>query len=207
MLLDTEGSQKCHAGHAATFDGPAGVELMTIGSSAIVLVLCSNSSGSEDATCSVVYMLTIHDGKVDAAIVVSQKGKHYSSDKEDLWTFSLNGNKILTCGPEGPCRYGFISNMKESDKLPPITMCLATGQDQPIRGSVTITKEAVTGFVSQRCDVLVQKDTEFVYKFSKNDLNAKDGIFEFHRKWTAEESKPGLCLVHVCAVGDRVKGK
>ena len=175
----------------------------------VLLVMCSNSSGTVNATAAAVYMLTLCDGSVKSECVSDDHGDTYREAKSDLWTFQILNNTLIVSGPSGPCRYGFISNLFNDGSQSGSTTapaCLATGQPEPIRGAVSVTDKGLTGQMSKRAPVLVKRNEEATFVFEAGDLVETDGGYAFHREWTKEEQAVGLHLIRVYAVCKHATG-
>ena len=195
--------------HTQALNGVESTEILRNANSAngVLLVLCSNTSGKEDASCAALYMLSIAGGKLQPILVGEIKGSTYQHADGDQWKFELFGGSVCAVGPSGPCRYAFISNLpangaKESNQ----EGCLATGEDERVRGAVTISNEAVTGWTSKRCTVLVKDNEKVLFVFASDQLVQECEKFAFHRKWTDDEKSIGLHLMRVYVLRKLVKG-
>jgi hypothetical protein len=77
-----------------------------------LLVLCSNSNGTEISTVSSVYHVSLDGGNVVGKEISGSHGPSYQ--QSDLWKFEVVAGQLVITGPPGPCKYGILSNMKAS---------------------------------------------------------------------------------------------
>ncbi len=171
---------------------------------AVLLVLCSTSQGTEDRTIAAIYRVFINNGDISSHVIAGSKGNETTSDTHDLWSFSLKNNALKAVGPEGPCRYAVLTNVQNPSKSKMNPKhgqlgCLATGRSEPIRGAVTITTDDLIGWVSSACNIVVTRDMVPLLEFSADSLKQKEGKFCFHHKWLPVD-KSGLAILRVHAV-------
>ncbi|XP_070541009.1 uncharacterized protein [Ptychodera flava] len=192
--------------HRQAYRGDDETELLRhLPNHALVLVLCSSSSGTEDKTTAALYMVTVSASDTDSVNAKAEfiEGSTKSADSPDLWTFSTKAGTLIVTGPEHSCRYGVICNIPVDgdEETSEFGCCLATGNAQPMKGSVAIDKEAVTGWVSERSRILVTHDETPLAMFEEGQLvETGDNKFAFQRQWKEEEKAAGLSLVRVFAV-------
>ena len=174
----------------------------------VLLVLCSHSSGIEDATVASLYLVSCNNGIVKSDFINSTKGSEYKSNVTDLWSFEVTNQKLRIRGPDGPCRVAFVSNLHGND-LERFDQrgCLVTGENEPIRGAVTINNNDIRGWVSRHSAVLVTVNEHKEFWFPGPELKAVGKKWAFQHKWNKDEIRPGLSLVSIFAVRKNVSGK
>ena len=166
-------------------------------------VLCSNGSGSENNTRAAVYLLIVKEDEVVKSVIKT-------SNAGDVWKFKVKQDTVVAHGGTGPTRYGVISNLPSkamSNSLLTSAFCLATGEDRPVQGAVSITKEEVTGWISKPSDVVITINERVVAKYASNQLKKISEKFAFSRSFGPNEKKPGLYLVRSFAIRKHTKGK
>ncbi|XP_033745872.1 LOW QUALITY PROTEIN: uncharacterized protein LOC117331312 [Pecten maximus] len=167
----------------------------------VLMVLCSNSVGTENDTAAAIYMVTISsNSEVSTKLVTSSHGQSgYSS--ADLWVFeSVNGKCISVKGPPGPCRYATLSNLEQKGETSiNQTICLGSGEPSCLQGEVTITDKMVKGILDRPSKVLIKVNHAIVASFKPGQLRqVKDG-YAFCREWKQGEITNGTSLVRVFA--------
>ena len=202
------------AGHAQAVTGSEETPLLDTASAfGSIVVMCSSSRSTgdaQDATVAALYMLTVGgDEALKTEFIDGSVGLDYPQATGNLWTFLEEKGKVTVKGPEGPCRYGIISNIpgdstkSNSQK----TLCLATGEENPVQGAARITNEQVVGWVNKRTDVKITVDIDQELLIPEIDLTeVKPGTFAFAHIWSNKEKEPGLRLVAVFAVRKSVAG-
>nr|XP_006817896.1 PREDICTED: uncharacterized protein LOC100371827 [Saccoglossus kowalevskii] len=171
----------------------------------LALVLCSTSHGTDSETSSALYMATMSETvKYEFVQGVTSK------ESADLWTiFGKDGRMIIT-GPSSPCRYGVFCNTpsRQSESMPGKYSCLATGKSQPIRGSIHVDMEAITGWVSDKSEVRITVNEVIFGTYQADQLiQTENGKFAFQKTWEKEESKAGIYLVRVYAIDTDTDGE
>ena len=86
----------------------------------------------------------------------------------------------MAVGPKGPCKYGILTNFPLD--IPEtfdsnVACCLATGEADPIKGSVTFTSDCMTCWVSQRSDLTVTDNEVDVLFVRGQDLKMVKGNY------------------------------
>ena len=197
--------------HSQSLDGAEPVSLLyNLAGHATLIILCSNSNGSEDATAASVYVLSINEGKIVTSAHLS--GSHGDSYKKaDLWTFEAVSNTLTVKGPKGPCRYAVMSNIKSSKEELSRTVkqgsCLASGEQTKVMGKVDITSENVSGNVSKSSNICIMFDHKVVKIISSKDLSKSGSGFQFKHEWTEDQKEVGYHIVRAFAIRKHVKSK
>ncbi|XP_077992057.1 uncharacterized protein LOC144446177 [Glandiceps talaboti] len=178
---------------------------------ALILVLCSSSSGKEGNTTAAFYMVTLSTSDVSSTTVKSEfvNGSTDSLDSADAWTFTGKGGGLVVSGPNGPCKYAMFCNTSASDADTDdfVFGCLATGNDQIIKGGVSTDVNAITGWVSSKLRIQITVNEIQVARYKEDQLvEGDDGKWAFQRQWKEEEVKPGLYVVRVFAVSADIDG-
>ncbi|ELU12329.1 hypothetical protein CAPTEDRAFT_189472 [Capitella teleta] len=150
------------------------------------LVLCSHSDGTEDSTTAALYRLSLSNGEITAETMTTNTGVAYSGSA-DAWNFQLNSGGLVVNGPTGQCRYGFISNLT-SGSVEDIT-------DEVVKGRVEVTADGVKGYISERADITVKRNTSILSEFKGSALEQIGDKFSFH--WQPTERAEGLHLIRV----------
>ena len=176
---------------------------------ALLIILCSNSNGTEDSTAATMYFISVGNGQIlEAKEVAGQHGPSY--DKSDLWNFEICAGQLLVSGPVGPCRYAVLSNYKDGEAVQGVqnqTGCLATGEPTKLEGWVKITLTGVEGFVDRESIIVIKLDHKTVQTFKPEDLQKEKETWKFSRKWTEEERCTGIQLIRVYAVRKHLKSR
>ena len=189
--------------------GSAGIELVISGDKhCAMLVLCSHSSGVEDATVASLYLVSCSIGNVKSVLINHVKGSDYKTDAKDLWSFEVTNQRLRIRGPDGPCRVAFLSNLRTNDVSNfDQRGCLATGEDEPIRGAVAIDNNELRGWVSRPSAMLVTVNELKRFWFREQELKAVGKKWAFRHKWNDGEKTPGVSLVRIFAVRNHISGK
>ena len=179
---------------------------------ASLIVLCSNSYGTEDKTVASMYFVSLGDGKILEAKEMAGlgNGPNDESSGSDLWKFEIVAGQLLVSGPSGPCKYAVLSTYKAGGAVQGIQnqdCCLATGESTKLKGNVKISLTGVEGFVDQQTRVVIKLNHKIVQKFEPDDLKKGTGTWTFNRKWTTEESSVGMQKIRVYAVKNHVKSR
>ncbi|XP_069101362.1 uncharacterized protein [Argopecten irradians] len=166
----------------------------------VLIVLCSNSVGTENDTAAAVYMVTTSsNSEVSTKLLTSNASSAYSSS--DLWVFeSVNGKCISVKGPPGPCRYTMLSNLEQKGETTiNQTICLGSGEPACVRGVVEITDKVAKGILDKPSKILIKINHAVVASFMPGQLQQiKDG-YAFCREWKQGEITNGTSLVRVFA--------
>ena len=176
----------------------------------VMLVLCSHSSGIEDATAASLYLVSCSNGNIKSVFINGRKGSDYKPNIMDLWSFEVTNQRLWIHGPDGPCRIAFVSNLHGNDfGCFDQHGCLATGEDEPIRGAVAIDNGEAKGWVSRQSAVLVTVNEHKEFWFQGSELKTVVGRkkWAFQHKWEKREKKPGISLVRIFAVRKNFLGK
>ena len=209
--LSIDGDLKSSFGHQTqALDGANETDLMAkIPADGTALVLCSHSSGVEDRTSAAIYRLTLAAENVDATSLAGQKGTNYSHDTADLWKFNAEGGKLKVTGPTGPCRYAILANFRnEMDLRPPSQrFCLATGEEEAVKGTVKVDDGGITGWVSTPSRIVIKVNEEPKYEIGADDLTSTGDKHAFSLQWDKDDLPAGLHMVRVFAVRNHVNGK
>ena len=183
--------------------------LENVQGNASLVIMCSNSNGTEDNTASSLYYLSIGNGQILESKELS--GLHaLAYPKSDLWQLELVAGQLLVTGPDGPCRYAVLSNYKDGGSIQGTQNqdgCLATGENTKLGGEVKVDMDGVDGFVNKESRIEIKLNQKIVRKLKSEDLVKENGIFRFYQKWTDEEKITGIGLVRVYAVRKHVKSK
>ncbi|XP_060078987.1 uncharacterized protein LOC132558436 [Ylistrum balloti] len=166
----------------------------------VLMVLCSNSIGTENKTAAAVYMVTISSSsEISTKLVKSSAATDYAN--ADLWAFeSVAGKCISVKGPSGPCRYATISNLEEKEKTPMNqTICLSSGEPSTVRGQVDITEKMVKGILDRPSQVMIMVNHEIIASFKPGQLRQVREGYAFCREWKEGEITIGTSLVRVFA--------
>ncbi len=207
--MDTEkmSASESRAGHSMALDGSEATEVVCELDTGAAVVLCSTNSGTEDATAAAVYLVTLTPTSAEAKYINGSIGNSYDGDSADLWKFQCADKQLRVTGPASPCRYAFISNLKKSDQETPYrNICLATGEDSPLEGGVTVNTNGVTGWVSKASDVIIKYDEVARYKVESDKLCQTDDKWAFSVQWQQEDKAVGLHLIQVFAVRKHATG-
>ena len=176
---------------------------------ASLIVLCSNSNGTEDSTAATSYFISVGNSQIlEVKEIAGQHGPSY--DKSDLWNFEIVAGQLLVSGPVGPCRYAVLSNFKDGEAVQGVQNqdgCLATGEPTKLEGQVKITLTGVEGFVDKTSRIVIKLDHKIVETFKPEDLQKEKGTWKFSRKWTEEERCVGIQLIRVYAVRKHLKSR
>jgi len=194
-----------------SFDGTTPVMLCDkVPSQAAFTILCSNSKGTEDMSTASMYFVIVNKGKV----VVTKEigGMHYKVNKSsDLWTFEVTGKNLMVKGPEGPCRYGLISNLSATPQELKSTLqqkgCLVTGETSQTTGTVSITQENVSGEINKKSPIHIQWNLRKLAIIPENEMKKSANGFTFSYNWPAAEKVVGHHLIRVFAARKHVKSK
>ena len=190
--------------------GSAEIELVEISGDkhCAMLVLCSHSSGVEDATIASLYLVSFSVGNVKSVLINHIKGSDYKTDAADLWSFEVTNQRLRIRGPDGPCRLAFLSNLHTNDVSNfDQRGCLATGEDEPIRGAVEIDNSELRGWVSCPSAVMVTVNEHKRFRFREEELKEVGKKWAFQHKWDDCEKRPGISLVRIFAVRKHISGK
>jgi hypothetical protein len=211
LLQDCPGVEgQATVAHFQAFNGKEETELSVNFSNAnhaVVLVLCSNSCGTENQTAAALYVLAIKQDMdtpeiVSSTLIEGLTGACYSS--HDLWSFQVKNRKVTVKGPDGPCRYALFTNVPDSytTAICKQQACLATNKYQPIRGAVSIDENEVLGFVDRRASILIVVEESEIAAFSAEqliDVDRQSCQFAFHYAWRGEDKKVGAHWARVYA--------
>lgn len=208
-LTETPESHHAYVSQTQSADGKLPTVLIEqVQGHAGMIVLCSNSNGVEDSTAASMYFIALSDGKItNAKELAGLYGRDYK--QTDLWTFEVKQGKLEVKGPDGPCRYGLMSNIPatKTELLSSIKQgsCIATGESTRTSGKVKISSEGVTGDVDKFSDIHIMWNHKVVKEISGKQLKKEDGIYKFTHAWSESETVTGLHLVRVFAVRKHVK--
>lgn len=176
---------------------------------ASLIVLCSNSNGTENSTVSSVYFVSIGKGQIlEAKEMVGQHGPSYK--QSDLWQFEIVAGQLLITGPGGPCKYAVLSNYKQGKDVRRILGqdgCLATGEASKLHGQVKVDLAGVDGIVDKESRIAVRLNHRIVQTLKPGDLIKENETWRFYRKWSEEEKCTGIQLIRVYAVRKHVKSE
>ncbi|KAJ8300007.1 hypothetical protein KUTeg_021526, partial [Tegillarca granosa] len=169
-----------------------------------LLLLCSNSKGTENATAAAMYMVTITtDEEIEMKEIKSLKGDLYET--ADLWKVEKENGKLFIIGPPGSCKYAVISNIcAEGTAKFCQDLCLATGEPRPVQGIVDINLERVIGVVDKPSKISIRVDHRRIVNFHQDDLKRLDEGWGFCRKWKEGEIIVGLHTIQVHMIRDHV---
>ncbi|XP_064632184.1 uncharacterized protein LOC135490720 isoform X2 [Lineus longissimus] len=214
LLQDCPGIEgRATVAHFQAFNGQDETDFPVSYSSAshsVVLVLCSNSSGTENQTAAAVYSLAIKQDLdkpeiTSASLVEGSAGSSYPS--HDLWSFQVKNRNVVVTGPAGPCRYAIFTNVPDGNAASVCKQqaCLATDKYQPIRGVVSINESEVLGFVDRQASISIIMGESEVATFSADqliDVDRQSCQFAFHYAWKDEDKMVGARWARVYAVED-----
>lgn len=209
----TEAAEKSHVfvTQTQTVDGklPA-ILIEKVEGHATLIVLCSSSNGVEDSTVSSLYYVTLADGNVTAAKELAGVfGKSYK--QSDLWTFEVKKGQLEVTGPDGPCKYGLMSNIHATRQELISTVkqdsCIATGEDTQTIGNVKVTNTGVVGSVNKFADIHIMWNHKVIKVIPGKQLKKEDGIYKFKHDWSKDETVTGLHMVRVFAVRKHIKSR
>lgn len=171
-------------------------------STSTLVVLCSNSYGTQDCTISSVYHLSVNEGNLTVKELSGCHGP--DCKKSDLWTFELVGGQLLVIGPTGPCKYAVLSNIKSSRNELMSTIkqddCLATGERTKTEGTVAVTLQGITGEVSKPSIISIMMNHRTIRKISEDELLKENDMYSFSCTWREQEMVPGYHMIRVYAV-------
>ncbi|KAL4237053.1 hypothetical protein ACF0H5_005437 [Mactra antiquata] len=200
----TSPGQHCFVAQLQSVSGEKPMAIVeNVSQHASVIVLCSNSNGSEGCTVSSIYQVAISNGKMKNFTELA--GLHGNSyEKSDLWTFFINNGNLEVVGPTGPCKYGVMTNMpatkKELQESIKQSFCIATGETTKTVGNVTICDDDVTGEVNKMSDIIIQWNEKVHCRIPGKDLKKVNGLYKFTYTWSEAEKKVGVHLVKIFAV-------
>lgn len=174
------------------------------------VVLCSNSCGSEDSSVACIYFVKVSNNKViEVKEISGLHSKLYTSS--DLWTFEIINNRLQVKGPEGPCKYGLMSNVPATpDELKSTlqqSSCLATGESTQTVGQVTITQDGVSGEINKSAAVEILWNHKILTVIPQNKLTKSERCYSFSYNFPTEEKVVGYHLVRVFALRSHIKSK
>ena len=177
---------------------------------ATLIILCSNSNGTEDSTASTVYHLSVNDGNIISAKELS--GCHGSSyKKSDLWTFEIVAGQLLVTGPIGPCKYGVLTNIKaqKGDLLRSSKQdnCVATGDQTKTKGNVKVTLDNIKGNVNKASGICLMMNHKIIRNIPVNELEKKTDQYTFLYQWKEDEKVVGYHMIRVFAIRKHIKCK
>ncbi|XP_063416845.1 uncharacterized protein LOC134699089 isoform X1 [Mytilus trossulus] len=168
-----------------------------------LVVLCSNSYGVEDCTISSVYFLAINNQKLED---VQEVAGSFGTDckKSNVWKFEIEDGELMVIGPNEPCKYSVLSNVKASkvDLISCITQdgCLATVEPTRTTGNVKVTMEEVVGHVNKSSTIRIMLDHNFVHTISIDELTYRDGEYTFSYQWQENEKYVGYHKVRIFVI-------
>ncbi|XP_071175248.1 uncharacterized protein [Mytilus edulis] len=185
-----------------------GILMENLTGHATLIILCSNSNGTEDSTASSIYHLSVNDGNIISTKEIS--GCHGPSyKKSDLWTFEIVAGQLLVTGPTGPCKYGVLTNIKAqtADLLRSIKQdsCLATGEQTKTLGKVQATFDNINGNINKASELCIMMNHKIVRTIPVEELEKKGDQFTFLYQWKKEEKVVGYHMIRVFAVRKHVK--
>ncbi|VDI57556.1 Hypothetical predicted protein [Mytilus galloprovincialis] len=185
-----------------------GILMENLTGHATLIILCSNSNGTEDSTASSIYHLSVNDGNIISTKEIS--GCHGPSyKKSDLWTFEIVAGQVLVTGPTGPCKYGVLTNIKAqtADLLRSIKQdsCLATGEQTKTLGKVQATLDNINGNINKASQLCIMMNHKIVRTIPVEELEKKGDQFTFLYQWKEEEKVVGYHMIRVFAVRKHVK--
>ena len=168
-----------------------------------LMIICSSSNGFEDSTVAAVYYLAVCDRNLSVSKLLSGlQGPSYS--EADLWTFSAGSGQLFVEGPDGPCRYGILTNMKASKQelLRSVKreFCLATGEETKTVGKVKVTLDRVKGEVNKLSDINIMFNHKNLKTIASKELKKAGSVFKFTFDWGPDEKVVGYHMVRVFAV-------
>lgn len=176
-----------------------------------LLVLCSNSNGTENSTVSSVYHVSVDGGNLVGKEFSGSHGPIYQ--QSDLWKFEVVNGQLVITGPPGPCKYGILSNMKASKQELLLSSkqesCLATGEPSKTRGNVKVTLEGIAGYVNKSNEICIMMNHKVTQILSERVVERDTGtdMYTFSYKWCKEETMVGYHMIRVFAVRKHVTCK
>ncbi|KAL4236673.1 hypothetical protein ACF0H5_005057 [Mactra antiquata] len=181
--------------------------LQNVPKHATVLVLCSNSNGTEDCTVSAIYFLAVRNSTVAGSTqLAAVHGTSYT--QSDLWTFQTNEGRLEVLGPSGPCKYGVLTNISvtraDLESSCKQTDCIATGEATKTYGKAKITDDGVFVEINKISDIILTWNYEVIRRINKSELKEVNDVFTFEHKWETLQKEVGLHLVRVYAVRKHV---
>ncbi|VDI39379.1 Hypothetical predicted protein [Mytilus galloprovincialis] len=168
-----------------------------------LVVLCSNSYGVEDCTISSMYFLAINNQNLED---IQEVAGSFGTDckKSNIWKFEIVDGKLVVIGPNEPCKYAVLSNVKASymDLVSCISQdgCLATGESTKTTGNVKVTMEEITGHLNKSSTIRIMLDHNFVHTISIDELTYRDGEYIFSYQWQDNEKYVGYHKVRIFAI-------
>ncbi|XP_053394800.1 uncharacterized protein LOC123525710 isoform X2 [Mercenaria mercenaria] len=207
----SEAAEESHVfvAQTQTIDGKVSTVLLEkVQGHAAMIILCSNSNGMEDSTVASMYFITLTDGKLTTAKeLAGAHGKSYKNS--DLWTFEIKKGRLEVIGPDGPCKYGLMSNIHTTKRELLLSVkqgsCIATGEDTKMIGKVKVTKAGVTGEVNKFLDIHIMWNHKVITEIPGTKLKKEDGIYKFKYDWSENETVIGHHMVRVFASRKHLK--
>ena len=190
-------------GHSQCSDGSQRhCVLKNILSGSVLLMMCSSSQGVLNQTVAALYLI-----KCDESITTSfVKGSGGEGLDPSQWCFDLSGSDLYATGPGGPCRYGYITTMKQIESPIPLNSCILDESKPALKSHVEITKYELIGWLSHKYPLIIKVNLKTV--ISLNDewlIETQNGRYSFCYKFPDNFRTPGLKLVSVCAKMENVK--